>query len=368
MASLIFKWLKSENTSSPESRELATKTREAFGMSSRDYRRALSDGRKYIDIVERKMSSNNWQAIDYERVPSKANLIYKNAFMKHDPERRQDYLDGLTSGEAKINSSAAFPHDIVHKYNISHYNWECVPEKIEEDTVLEEMWKALPDFVNGNGNTIVVADGSGSMVTPIGKDTSVTALEVANALAIYFAQHQEGPFKNKYITFSHTPKFVNVGHPTLRENLVEASNHCEISNTNIEAVFNMVLKTAVDNKLHQEEIPNILIISDMQFDDAVCSYASKWGIRDTLFETIAKKYASHGYEPPKLIFWNLNNYGRSKNVPVTYNKNGVILVSGYSPAICKMVLSNKTDPYEAMVDTLNSERYQMVEDAFNKAG
>ena len=364
MASLIFKWLKSENTSSPKSRELATKTRKAFGMTSRDYRRALTDGRKYIDIVERKMSSNNWQAIDYEKVPSKANLIYKNAFLKHDSERRQAYLDALTTGEAKINSSASFPHDIVHKYFSEGYYNRAIRN---EDTTLEEMWKALPDFVNGNGNTIVVADGSGSMTCNIDPKTSTTALEVANALAIYFAQHQDGPFKNKYITFSSRPQYVNVGYPTLRENLIEARKHNECANTNIEAVFDMVLKTAVDNKLRQEEIPNILIVSDMQFDGAVCCNDSKWGIPKTLFETIADKYASYNYTLPKLIFWNLNTYGRSKNVPVTQNENGVILVSGYSAAICKMVLSNKTDPYEAMVETLNSERYQAIEDAWNKA-
>lgn len=365
MASLIFKWLKSENTSSAESRELATKTRKAFGMTSRDYRRALTDGRKYIDIVERKMSSNNWQAIDYEKVPSKANLIYKNAFLKHDSERRQAYLDALTTGEAKINSSASFPHDIVHKY-VSTFRFSR--NILDEDTTLEEMWKALPDFVNGNGNTLVVADGSGSMMCNIDPKTSTTALEVANALAIYFAQHQDGPFKNKYITFSSRPKYVNVGYPTLRENLIEALNHNECSNTNIEAVFDMVLKTAVDNKLRQEEIPNILIVSDMQFDGAVCCNSFNWSIPDTLFKTIADKYASYGYKLlPKLIFWNLNTHGRSKNIPVTQNENGVILVSGYSAAICKMVLSNKTDPYEAMVETLNSERYQAIEDAWNKA-
>ena len=363
MASLIFKWLKSENTSSPESRELATKTRKAFGMTSRDYRRALTDGRKYIDIVERKMSSNNWQAIDYEKVPSKANLIYKNAFLKHDSERRQAYLDALTTGEAKINSSASFPHDIVHKYASTFIYGRSFPE---EDTTLEEMWKALPDFVNGNGNTIVVADGSGSMMCNIDPKTSTTALEVANALAIYFAQHQDGPFKNKYITFSSRPQYVNVGYPTLRENLIEAFKHDECSNTNIEAVFDMVLKTAVDNKLRQKEIPNILIISDMQFDRAVCCNSYNW-IPDTLFETIAKKYASRGYSLPKLIFWNLNTYGCSKSIPVTQNTNGVILVSGYSAATCKMVLSNKTDPYEAMVETLNSERYQAVKDVWKKA-
>ena len=42
MTSLIFKWLKSENASSKETKRLAKKTRKAFGLSSKEYRKALS--------------------------------------------------------------------------------------------------------------------------------------------------------------------------------------------------------------------------------------------------------------------------------------------------------------------------------------
>ena len=44
------------------------------------------------------------------------------------------------------------------------------------------------------------------------------------------------------------------------------------------------------------------------------------------------------------------------------NENGVALVSGFSPAIAKMVFSAKTDPYEVLLETLDSERYAVIKD------
>lgn len=267
--SLICKWLDSENCSSAKSKHYATIVRNGLHMTSKQYRQWLSRMRKYIDVVERKMSSDNWQAIDYETVPSKANLVYKNAFLKHDTERRRAYLGALTSGEAKINSSVNYPYDIVHKY------------KHNVDATLEGLWKSLPDTVKGCGNTMVVADGSGSMYTTVG-NSGVTALEVANSLAIYFAEHSSGEFKDKYITFSETPQLVDFSSAnSLKDKLRIALNHTECANTNIEAVFNLILETAINNRMEQKDMPkNILIISDCEFDSMVCCGTGKrdsWG-------------------------------------------------------------------------------------------
>jgi hypothetical protein len=126
------------------------------------------------------MSQNNWGEIDYERVPSRANLVYNSAFLKHDEMRRREFLGAVQKGEAKINASVLFPHDIVHKYSGSRgwFGYSLNPL----DAGIEALWKAQPDLVDGNDSTIVVADGSGSMTSCVG-GTSVTALEVANALA-----------------------------------------------------------------------------------------------------------------------------------------------------------------------------------------
>ena len=68
---------------------------------------------------------------------------------------------------------------------------------------------------------------------------------------------------------------------------------------------------------------------------------------------------------PRIVFWNLCS--RTGTMPVNqHEKFPVALVSGFSPAICKMVLSGKLDPFECLLEQLNSERYQMVEDALKE--
>lgn len=362
--SLMAKWLPSENTSSAQTRKYADIIMKYLKMSPKQYRQWLSKMRKYIDVVERKMSSDNWQAIDYEAVPSRANLIYNKAFLKHDYERRNAYLSALTKGEAKINSSVAFPHDIVHKYNGGYYG--C-PTKL--DPALEAMWKSLPDMVKGNGNTLVVADGSGSMDCPVG-GTRVTARNVADALAIYFAERCSGDFKNKYITFSSRPQLVNLGNGSLMSKLQTAHQHNEVANTNIEAVFNLILQTAIENDMSQDELPqNILIISDQEFDTCAemgpVRTSSYWGggqrVNKTLFQTMAQRYEAEGYKLPRLVFWNVNS--RTGTIPVKQNDMGVALVSGFSVNICKMVMSGKTDPFDCLLEAINVPRYDVVEQA-----
>lgn len=364
--SLIAKWMPSINASSAKTKEYGKKLCKALKMTEREYRKALSKLRKYLDVVEVKMSGKNWSEIKYEAVPSRANIIYNNAFLRNDEARRREYLGKLEKGETKINASTLFPHDIVHKYmNSSMWSRSLKPK----DATIEALWKALPDTVKGCGNTIVVADGSGSMTCTVDNSSKVTALEVANALAIYFAEHSSGQFKDKYITFSENPQFVDFSRcNTLHAKIQTALSHNEVANTNIEKVFDLILTTAIKNHMHQEDLPaNILIISDMEFDScATCSGGSYYRSRPTqrLFDVIAQKYAREGYKMPRLVFWNVNS--RTGTIPVKENDLGVALVSGFSVNVAKMVMSGKTDAFECLLETLNSERYAPVEEALRK--
>ena len=367
--SLLAKWLPSSNASSEKTKKYAKQIYNALGLTEREYRKMLSAFRKYLDVVEVKMSDKNWSEIKYEAVPSRANLIYNSAFLRNDEERRREYLGKLEKGETKINASTLFPHDIVHKY----MNYRYIKPK---DATIEALWKALPDTVKGCGNTIVVADGSGSMTTIVDNHSDVTALEVANALAIYFAEHSSGQFKDKYITFSERPQFVDFSNcNSLHAKIQTAMSHNEVANTNIEKVFDLILTTAINGRMRQEDLPqNVLIISDMEFDScATCGESSRggWGWysnvnRPTqkLFDLIAQRFANAGYTMPKLCFWNVNS--RTGAVPVKENELGVALVSGFSVNVAKMVMSGKTDPFECLLETLNSERYAPVEEALKK--
>ncbi len=347
--SLLAKWMPSIKTSSKESMMMAKKFINGFNkfnqedkITNKDYRKTLSKLRSYIDVIEKKQCANEWDKINYSTVPSIANLKYKDAFMRHDKTRRIAYLESLEIGEVKINSSVTFPHNIVSKYNI----------RDNKDIALEEMWKALPNYVNGNSNTIVVRDGSGSMTWS--SNNGIKAIDIATALAIYFSERCEGAFKDKFITFSSKPELISFEkYKTLQDKLKLCSTYNDCSNTDLKKVFDLILKTAVTNKLTQEEIPTLLIMSDMEFNNACIEDPD-----EKLFTTIAKTFANYGYKLPKLVFWNICS--RTNTIPITQNELGVILVSGYSPAICKMILQEENDPYKALLNILNSDRYKQI--------
>ena len=343
--SLLGKWMPSINSHAPKTRKLALKLMTLIELDQKMYQNVTSTLRKAAHIVERDMSANRWGDIRYEAVPSKANVNYRNAFLEHDGKRRRAYLEDVKNGKAKMNASVLFPHDIFAQYR----NQRGV------DDTLEEAWKALPDYVGGDANTLVVSDGSGSMHAKIGA-TNVEAWDVSAALAIYFAERLSGPFHNTYVTFSQRPSIVHFNdNSTLREKIAIARRHNDWTNTDIAKTFRLILNTAVKNNCSQEDLPKtVLIISDMEFDP----YDETDG---SLFDKLADEFKEKGYLLPRLAFWNVAS--RSGAIPMTENENGVVLVSGFSPAIAEMVLSEDVDPLVCLMDMLMKERYAPVREA-----
>lgn len=355
--SLLAKWMPSENASSKETKRLATTIRKALGADSKTYRKTLSALRAYLKVTETFTSANEWDKIDYNQVPSKANLKYKDAFLRHDEERRRDFLAALRVGvdkdgkEVKINSAVNFPHEIVSKYvhtNGWYYNLN------DYDEALEQLWKNLKQK-DGLNNTIVVRDGSGSMTSRLGSGNT-TALDVSTALAIYCSERLNDTFKDKFITFSSQAQLVDLSRcQSLQSKLKTCLRYDDCSNTDIENVFNLILKTAVEGNIRPEDMPaQILIISDMEFDSGYCGFNGD----SNVFRTAQARYARAGYKLPKLVFWNVCS--RTNTIPVTQNENGVVLVSGFSVNTLNMVLNGKTDPFLALVDELNTEKYNSI--------
>ncbi len=354
--SLCAKWMPGNNTSSEESQRMAAKLRDFMGLTAKEYRKLLASLRKYLHVTEVFMSGNRWNEIDYGRVASRANLLYRKAFLVHDEERRKNFLKDVEEKGAVMHAGVLMPHEIVMQYTVRN-GWRLNVNK--EDTALEALWKNLSDTVAGAENVLCVVDGSGSMLCPVGEGNT-TALHVSNALGVYFAERMGGAYHNRFITFSNTPKYVDLSAcRTLKEKLELAFSNNDCTNTNIEATFRLILETAVRNRLSQEELPaTILIISDMEFDQAM------WGRNtDTLFGIIKMKFAAHGYKVPKLVFWNVNS--RTNVIPVRENRLGVGLVSGFSVNICNMVLSNELDPFACLKKALEGERYRKIEECIH---
>ena len=328
--SLLAKWLPTINASSKTTVAKARFMADKLGAGEVEYRKLVRDLRKKIATVEEKMSTDKWGDINYSSVPSQAARIYRNAFRKHDEERYGDFIDKAEKGEVKINAGTLYPYQIYKTVN-SDYS-----------KTLEALWNQLPDYTQGK-NALVVADVSGSMYGD--------PLSVSVSLALYFAERNEGQFKDHFITFSARPKLQRIVGENLLDKMNSINNSDWEMNTDLQAVFNLVLNTAIENDTPQAEMPEtIYIISDMEFDYC-CEHR-------TNFEVIDEKYKVAGYTRPNIVFWNVDARG-GENLPVQKNEKGVSLVSGFSPVIFKIAVEDKT-PEEVMLDTINSERYSQI--------
>lgn len=351
--SLLAKWMPSINTSSKKTKAKGIYLKRKLGIKSSTYRKLLSFLRNYSNVLETKTSSNQWGSIEYGAVPSLANIKYMDAFMRHDEERRKEYLKNVFEGKEQIHANSMFLYDIVRKYLY------CLDDETYVDDTLEALWKNQNPPNELLSKCLVIRDGSGSMDTPINK--GLTAACVADSITLYCAEYcKSKEFKNKFITFSSRPEIVDVSmYNTLHDKLVALSNYNDCSNTDIEAVFKLILNTAIKNHLSQEDLPeNLIIISDMEFDQA--TYASS-NDSDKLFDAISDKYKENGYKLPRLIFWNVNS--RSGGIPMTKNDNGLVLVSGFSKIIVDMICYGSLDPYESLVKVLD-KLYPEIEKLF----
>lgn len=337
--SLLAKWMPSNNASCKETKELAKFFTNRCQWTAKQYRKLLSQLRYYLKVTESQISRGEFDKIDYASVPSYANLRYGNLFLNRDYDRRKAFLDSLNKGEVRVNASTLYPQDVIAKLE-----YQRNPEPLTEG-----LWKNLREFGDIK-NTLVVVDVSGSMFFPI--SNNVQAVDASVGLGIYFAERNQGVFKDKVIAFSERPTFVDLSNcKTLFDKYRKVKMADWGYNTDIERVFDLVLRTAKSSNCSQEDIPNILIVSDMEFDR--CSSTDNYA-----FKSIESKFKQAGYSLPKLTFWNLNS--RSNAIPLIDNGMGVTLVSGYSPANINAVMSGKLDPYEALMDCIFVERYDEI--------
>ena len=334
--SLLAKWLKSINTSSKASVALGNKTRMAFRMTPKQYRKTLSELRARINVLETLMSAGRWEEIDFDKLPSKAGLLYKTAFYKRQSVRYQEFLELMKIGEVKAKSSTLYPYELVSRVN----GWMS-----PQDTIyLNSAWENLPNYLEGDDSkSLAVIDVSPSMFG--------NPIQVSISLGLYLAERNKGAFHNHFFTFHEKPSLLQVrDNMTFIEKVQMIRNSAWGGSTNIEAVFDLLLKTAIKNNLSQEDFPEtIYVISDMEFNRAQCGFSSMSNedACNTLMEIISKKYAKSQYELPKLVFWNVN--ARQNQFPMIHGN--VTLVSGLSPAVFTSTIKN-IGPIDTMLDAI----------------
>jgi hypothetical protein len=347
--SLLGKWLPSENASAASTKMLGGIVREHLGMTHKQYRKTLSTLRERINIVERLMSENRWGEIEFDKIPSKAGLIYKNAFARRDLIAAK-YEAFAKDEKTTVNAGVLYPYEVVAKARESFkcsYGWNSYYKSNLSETdrlMLEKYWNNLKDYFNGKqSNILCVVDTSGSM--------RGTPIDVAISLGMYCAERAGGPFKDHYISFSSRPQLIKVEGVDFVDKVyrIYQTNLCE--NTNLTAVFDLLLATAKKSK--PEDIPDtICVISDMEID-----YMSNWSGKtaSTEMEKVRAKWAKAGYKLPRLVYWNVD----ARQNTILDSGPDVTFVSGMSPAIFESVITGKNG-IDLMLDKLLSDRYKAI--------
>lgn len=341
---LTAKWM-------PRKGPLAKELREFYGLSPRDYRKALV---AMTEVVETQMCAKQWNEINFSHVPSLAHSRYKKAFLRNAPEKYADFGVKLEKGEdktVKVNAGAVYPYDILKG---SYSAWGMCNLSATEVQVMEAQWKAQPNYL-GEDSVLALVDTSQSMGCPAGgygSNSGTTCLEVAVSLGLYCADKLTGAFKDLVLIFSSDAKL----HKLTGNSIINKANQLrgygyQSQDTNLHSAFDKILQIAKQGSVSDKDMPKMLLImSDMQFNSCV-------RFDDSAYEMIARKYEAAGYTMPKIVFWNLNSSG---NAPASSNASNVGLVSGFSPSIMKSVLSAKDfTPYGIMLETIMKERYDV---------
>lgn len=340
--SLCAKWIPSEKKALDKKLKMNKKLSKHMGLSPAALRKVyLAPLREKLRIIERAMCANEWEKIDFSKVPSMAMHIHgkpEHAFQRHLPEKFAAWKESLAKGEAKVNAKALFPHQVVSQYLNRH----------EVDELLEAQWKVMVEEASTMGSmkkTLVLSDVSGSM--------SGTPMEVSIALGLLVSSLALDEYKDLVLTFELQPQFHHVVGANLFGRVKNLSAAPWGGNTDFAAAFRAVLALAKKNSLSADQMPDrLIVVSDMQFDQADRNF-------ETNHQVLKREFQAAGYAVPHLVFWNVN--GSVKDVPVFSGEAKVSLVSGFSTAILKAVLSGlELNPLDTVLTAILEPRYDAI--------
>ena len=342
--SLLAKWMPSINTSSPKTRALARRLAKALEMKPEQYRKILSALRANICLTERYLTEKRPEKVQYSAVPAGAMLKYHKAFRKGDGERFGTYIKAAANKTAKIHADTLFPYEILRPYFCRKKYWDS-----GDYNALEALWNNLPADVSSE-NSICVVDVSGSMCYGVG---SVAPIIIAVSLGLYHAERSKGAFHNHFISFESNPHLIEIHGDKLENKLRYVMDAPWEGSTNLEAVFDLLLRTAIKSNAAQEELPSTLyIISDMEFNQAVRNP------NKTVYQNAKERFEEYGYRLPAVVFINVNSW--QMQTPVRAHEKGTALMSGASVHSFKEHCDHNTTPLDHMYKILLSDRYKEV--------
>jgi len=387
---LAAKWAPREGGSLDSKLRLARKLAVAmFGSanlnaSARKYRQLLSRCNAALCTTEVLMAAGRWAEIEFARVSSLCLQRHRKAFLNETLKGRVLPLQDETGNRrpedegrvaarknlrrtlatGKVKGKQLQPHEIASKLmkgglstcevDLMEAQWASMKEGVvealataaaaREEAVAEAngsgledvraLWAALPRRANPRavdlGKLVALVDVSGSM--------SGQPMQAAIGLGLLTAELTAPAFRNRILTFESQPSWVDLsGCNSLAEKVQAIKRAPWGGSTDFKAALELILGVCEQHKLKPDEIPDLIVYSDMQFDAAS---PSPWS---TQLEQLCARFAAVGravcgepYACPRVIFWNLR--GNTCGYPAAADTPNTQMLSGYSPSLLKLVL------------------------------
>jgi len=377
---LAVKWIPRENKNHDKmAKHIATSLfidNEPLHKKMKKYRNFIKGIMDKIVIIEKLMSEGRWDEIEVKNVGSKALLKYLYAFknehkktgvIRHpDDEKRMILREKMLTEfnkspeESRMNVNGLQPYEITR---------EVINGKIlqEQEANIVALWSKFEyewnkdlensDIDNQSMDLVIMSDVSGSMCG--------IAMEACVSLSLLFANRLKKPWKNKVLTFDSKPQWYDIPeHMNIVEKIKYLLQAPWGGGTNIGLALERMLQNAIENNVESTDMPSkLLILSDMQFDQACCAGDEFL----TGYEFIESKYKLYGYTMPHIIFWNLR--GNTNGYSNKSEQKGTTMVSGFGASSFKAFMSGKFNidntPWDTLKDLLETERLRKLDRILN---
>ena len=396
--SLVAKWIPREKTrfgylyeclsydyykeyiSSASSKDPVTQVK-AMLKCKTNYRKLLAKLNAKIDTLQIKQCGKNWSDIDFNKVTSISIANQKKAFLniKKDGQKRSDDPDRVVCAihfkehiQSAVNDKnkevkgkrvglTSFTSQAIEliesRRRVINNNENC---QMEID-LLNSQWRDNSSQNGKLGKMIAMVDVSGSM--------DGEPLHAAIALGIRVAE--KSLLGKRVMTFSATPRWVNLQYKDNFVDMVEEVNKADFGlNTNFHAALDLILNAIVEAKMPSEDVEDMVlaIFSDMQIDEGdKCD-------KKVLYDTMKTKYVEAGikvngkpYNPPHILFWNLRS---TSGFPTLSSQPNTSMMSGFSPALLNLFCGEGLEslkictPWSLLEKSLSLDRYKIMEDKF----
>ena len=195
-------------------------------------------------------------------------------------------------------------------------------------------------------------------------------MEESIALVILISEVTDSTYRDRILTFETNPNWVTLNASSNIFTKVQAVMSAGWGgSTNFQAACERILNVAETNKLDPDKIPDLIVFSDMQFDDSCHNV----GIFDSAYEKIVKKFYDAGmktkyrkpYDPPHILFWNLR---KTSGFPATTFTKNITFLSGYNSSLLNIFVTKgikslrETSPFTLLENIVNIKRYSPMDE------